>query len=155
MPSHKPAATGHLKKAGVFHSRKGSGRRKATRHLLSAGCSGPSCDERFPAFCFQEQENEVDKVIAPKKDTFAIIPTRIIERKDLSCKAKMLVASVYYHLWGSTKCWPSIKRLSVLSSCSRASVKRAIDELEEKKVLKVERRTTTDGMNKTSVYTFL
>jgi len=80
-------------------------------------------------------------------EPFAQIPTAILRDQKLSVFAKILFAILTTYANPKTsKCWPSMRRLSADAGCSKRTCQRAISELESRGLIVCERRTE-DGSN--------
>lgn len=72
---------------------------------------------------------------------FGIVHTEVIQDIDLSLRAKGLYALLCTFADKERKCYPSIGTLSELSSVSRRTIERTLNELEEKNHVKRQGRT--------------
>jgi len=82
-----------------------------------------------------------------KVEPFAMVPTTVLRDPALSVYAKILFAILTTYANPKTsKCWPSMRRLSADAGCSKRTCQRAVSELESRGLIACERRTE-DGSN--------
>jgi hypothetical protein len=79
---------------------------------------------------------------------FTQIPNYLLRASDLSNNAKVVYAKLLSYAWDNDRCFPGQDRMAQDIGTSQPTIARAIQELQAKDWLEVERR----GQGKTNVY---
>jgi len=84
-------------------------------------------------------------------DGFTIAPNRILRNKALTPYAKLAYTVLLSYAWDKNYCFPSQERLAEDIGIAKRSVVKVIQELKQKKMIKVKKR----GLGKPNIYYIL